>query len=121
MSEQIETERRKRIPMKVDFDSCPYVPSHGIFDSDEYILRIAKKAVEMTREDLLTETKQYIDDSIPEIAEKATEKTIDNICIQAGRALGRTLRDKLFWVTGIIIIALATGISLKDAVSKLDL
>lgn len=127
MSENITEkylERRKvprPCPTNPDFMACPMYNSH-VF-TEEQIIFITMKAVELAKLDLIKETKDYIDDkiddSIPEIAEKATKSVIDNFCVGAGRSIGRTIKDKFFLAIGIIVLSLATGISFHDAWTKL--
>jgi hypothetical protein len=117
-------ERRKvprPCPTNSDFTACPMYNSHNL--SEEQIIFITMKAVELAKLELIKETKDYIndriDDSIPEIAEKATKNVIDNFCMGAGRSIGRTIKDKFFLAVGVIVLSLATGISFHDAWTKL--
>ncbi len=104
-----------------DFTACPMYNSH-VF-SEEQIIFITMKAVELAKLELIKETKDYIDDkiddSIPEIADKTTKSVIDTFCVGAGRSMGRAIRDKFFLIVGVIVLSYATGISLTDAWAKL--
>lgn len=118
---------RRKSPCSDDtkFGACPMYNSHVL--SEEQIVFITTKTVELIKIDLIRETKDYIDDkiddkiddSIPQTAEKVTKQVIENICIGAGKSLGRTIRDKLFLVLGVIVLSYATGISIPAAWGKL--
>lgn len=118
MSENVERRKPPRNCLTTsDFQECPMYNAHIL--TEEQIIFITMKAVELAKVELIQETKTYIDDSIPEIAEKTKQNVIDDFCVGAGRSIGRTIKDKFFLIIGIIVLSLSTGLSFHEAWQRL--